>query len=97
MIAHRIFIAGHVQGVFFREWTLSRAREIGVSGWVRNCSDGRVEAYAVGDKTQLERFASKLREGSPASRVDGLEIKDAPVEPCDGFVRRQSEPPPVGH
>jgi acylphosphatase len=90
MIAHRIFIAGHVQGVFFREWTVSRAREIGISGWVRNRSDGRVEVYAKGDQKQLDRFVSKLREGSPASKVDSLEIEVTSIERCEGFMRRQS-------
>jgi acylphosphatase len=90
MIAHRIFISGQVQGVFFREWALGRAREIGVEGWIRNLSDGRIEVYATGDTARLERFAGKLREGSPASRVDGLEIEQAAVERCEGFVRRQS-------
>jgi len=48
MIARSIFIEGHVQGVFFREWTVQRARELGLSGWVRNLRDGRVEIYAAG-------------------------------------------------
>lgn len=91
MPARKILVAGHVQGVFFREWTVSRAREIGVTGWVRNRRDGRVEAYAAGDTAQLDRFTEKLREGSPASRVDDIEIEDAPLEQFEAFVRRQSE------
>ena len=90
MTARRFFIEGRVQGVFFREWTVSRAREIGVTGWVRNRSDGRVEVYAAGEPPQLDRFTEKLREGSPASQVDNLEILDAPTESAEGFVRRQT-------
>lgn len=90
MPAQRFLIAGQVQGVFFREWTVSRAREIGVTGWVRNRRDGRVEVYAAGDCEQLDRFTAELREGSPASRVDAVEIEEAAIEPCHGFVRRQS-------
>jgi acylphosphatase len=91
MIARRVFISGQVQGVFFREWTVSRARELGVAGWVRNRSDGRVEVYAAGEAIQVQRFVEKLREGSPASRVDSAEVESAPVEPVGSFVRRQSE------
>ncbi|MBV1691389.1 acylphosphatase [Novosphingobium sp. G106] len=90
MVAYRIFITGQVQGVFFREWTVSRAREIGVAGWVRNRSDGRVEVYAAGVPDQLDRLVEKLREGSPASQVDGLEIVEAPIEAVEAFVRRQT-------
>jgi acylphosphatase len=90
MNARRFVITGHVQGVFFREWTVSRAREIGVTGWVRNRRDGGVEVYAVGEQAQLDRFTEKLREGSPASRIGNIEVQEAPAERCEGFVRRQT-------
>jgi acylphosphatase len=90
MIARSIVIAGHVQGVFFREWTVQRAREWNVSGWVRNLRDGRVEVYAVGDEDKVARFIDRLREGSPASRVDNVSVEDAAIEALDGFTRRQT-------
>jgi acylphosphatase len=90
MIARSIFIEGKVQGVFFREWTVQRAREIGVSGWVRNRRDGRVEILAVGDPPLVERLIGHLREGSPASEVNRVEIQDAEIERIDGFTRRQT-------
>lgn len=90
MIARTILIEGHVQGVFFREWTLARAREAGISGWVRNRHDGRVEIYAAGNQAELDRFIARLREGSPASRVDAVRVETAKVTKIDGFVRRQS-------
>ena len=91
VVCRRSWVSGRVQGVFYREWSVSRAREIGVTGWIRNRRDGRVEAYAVGEPPQLDRFVEKLREGSPASRVEGIAVEEAEVERCDGFVRRQTE------
>ncbi len=90
MIARSIFIEGHVQGVFFREWTVQRAREFGLSGWVRNLRDGRVEIYAAGEEEVVMRFIERLHEGSPASRVDRVSVKDAKVEITTGFARRQT-------
>ena len=48
-VARHVIITGRVQGVFFRAWTCDEAETIGVNGWVRNCSDGSVEAHAEGD------------------------------------------------
>lgn len=90
MIAHTIFIEGHVQGVFFREWTIERAREIGLSGWVRNLADSRVEVYVVGEAASVGRFVDRLRVGSPASQVSQVHVEDAEIERLDGFTRRQS-------
>ncbi len=90
-IARRFFVEGHVQGVFFREWTVGKARELGLSGWVRNLQDGRVEIYAVGSAAVIERFASQLGDGSPASNVTNVEIKAAYIETINSFTRRQSE------
>lgn len=88
MFARTILVQGHVQGVFFREWTVGKARERGLSGWVRNRKDGRVEIYAVGDEPSLSWFIKRFHEGSPASRVDAVEVSKAEVVPTNGFVRR---------
>ena len=90
MIARRLFVAGHVQGVFFREWTVGKARELGIAGWVRNLRDGRVEIYALGPVEAMDRFLARVREGSPASRVDAVEVHDAEPERLEGFTRRQT-------
>lgn len=87
-IARIIRIHGRVQGVFFRDWTIGEARALGVSGWVRNRHDGSVEVYAAGEAETVDRFIDRLHEGSPPSRVEDVEVKDAVPEAVDGFVRR---------
>jgi acylphosphatase len=87
-IARIIHITGHVQGVFFREWAIKVANHLCVNGWVRNRKDGSVEIYAVGEPDQLKEFASELRKGSPASRVDVVNIAPADLQRIDGFMRR---------
>jgi len=89
-LARSIIVTGHVQGVFFREWTIRIASGLGVKGWVRNRKDGSVEVYAVGSADQLERFAAELRSGFRGSRVDALLVQEAPLEPAAGFLRRSS-------
>jgi acylphosphatase len=89
-LARSVRIAGHVQAVFFREWTVNLANRLGVNGWVRNRNDGSLEVYAVGNPEQLEKFISELREGSPASRVDNVSVEPADVERVAGFMRRST-------
>ena len=89
-VARSIRITGHVQGVFFREWTVQIAHGHGVAGWVRNGSDGSVEIYCVGETDQIHRFVAELHKGSPASRVDQVEVTAAVVESVTGFLRRSS-------
>jgi acylphosphatase len=90
MIARSIRIIGKVQGVFFRDWAIEAARAIGVSGWVRNRADGSVEVYAVGEADLVERLTDRLREGSPASRVDRIDAQPAELQPADEFTRKPS-------
>jgi acylphosphatase len=90
-IARSICVTGHVQGVFFREWSVKVAGGLGIDGWVRNRSDGNVELYAVGEPAQIERFVAELHKGSPASRVDNVDVAPAEVENVEGFMRRSSK------
>ncbi|MFQ6072267.1 MAG: acylphosphatase [Methanosarcinales archaeon] len=69
-----IFISGRVQGVFFRSFTRKIAIQLGISGWVRNLKDGRVEVLAEGEKEVLERFIKKLQIGPEYSKVDDLDL-----------------------
>jgi len=88
MIARTIRIEGKVQGVWFRDWTVQAAQAIGVSGWVRNRADGSVEVYALGEPELVERLIDRLREGSPAARVDRIDVQEAALQPVNGFTRR---------
>jgi len=63
-------IHGKVQGVWFRAWTQDLAKEMGVTGWVRNMSDGNVEGTAMGDNELLAKFLDRLHDGQPLARVN---------------------------
>jgi acylphosphatase len=82
VVARRVRVSGHVQGVFFRAWTRERARELGVTGWVRNCRDGSVEAHLEGPEAAVDQLISMLRHGPPAAEVSEAVVKE--IEP-EGF------------
>jgi acylphosphatase len=70
----RMRIHGRVQGVFFRNWAMERARALGVRGWVRNRRDGSVELLAFGDDEAVEALTAACRTGPPAARVERIEV-----------------------
>jgi acylphosphatase len=80
----RFVIAGHVQGVWFRAGAQRAARELGLTGYVRNLPDGRVEAVACGDLQPLDEFARWLDHGPPRARVDA--VTRAPVPHAGPFA-----------
>lgn len=69
------FISGLVQGVNFRYYTQKKAKELKITGWVRNLKDGRVEVVAEGDKYAIEEFIRFLKVGPPLARVLSCEIE----------------------
>ncbi|MBI5063754.1 MAG: acylphosphatase [Desulfatitalea sp.] len=69
-----VIISGRVQGVFFRAETVRAAERLGVSGWVRNRNDGRVEALFEGPQTAVNDAIAWCHHGSPQSRVTGVEV-----------------------
>lgn len=75
-VARRFLIGGRVQGVGFRYFTLAAADREGIHGWVRNLSDGRVEATAEGEADAVERFERAIRHGPPGARVDVVDVED---------------------
>ena len=85
-----LFVEGRVQGVFFRATTQKEARRLGLTGWVKNLADGRVEAIVEGPRDQLETLVSWASEGPPAADVTGLDTswEEATGEFGDFAVRR---------
>ena len=80
-------MSGRVQGVFYRGTTVSRAREMGITGYARNLPDGRVEVLVQGPQAVVEDFITWLWIGSVASKVTAVEVRDLPVtQPCEGFT-----------
>ncbi|RMF91056.1 MAG: acylphosphatase [Methanobacteriota archaeon] len=73
-IRAHVYVSGRVQGVFYRAYTRDAARERGLSGWVRNLPDGRVEAVVEGEKEDVERLISLMKIGPPYARVEGIKI-----------------------
>jgi acylphosphatase len=71
----RVLVSGRVQGVWFRQSTAEQALELGVSGWVRNLSDGRVEAVFEGTPIAVNRALGYVRRGPDRARVDDVEIE----------------------
>jgi acylphosphatase len=73
---HHIFVSGRVQGVFYRKFTAIKAAELGVTGWVRNLPDSRVEILAEGPPAQLSALESWCHTGSPKAVVTAVEVED---------------------
>lgn len=73
-------IYGCVQGVFFRVETKRKADHLGLTGWVRNNSDGTVECLAEGEKNKLEQFIDWCYQGSDGAKVDNIEKNWAPYQ-----------------
>ena len=70
-----VFVSGRVQGVFFRVETRHEAMKRNVAGWVRNASDGRVEAIFEGEKEDVENLVDFCRKGPSAARVTGIDVQ----------------------
>lgn len=74
-----VIISGHVQGVFFRDKTQRQACARGVTGWVRNLPDGRVEAVFEGDEKVVRQVVSWCHQGPPNAYVTGVESRSEAV------------------
>ena len=75
----RISVAGRVQGVGYRAFTVRAATERGLVGGVRNCEDGRVELEAEGAMDQIMSLIAALKIGPPASRVTDVRVEWVPA------------------
>lgn len=81
----RFRVTGRVQGVGFRFFVERAANELGVNGWVRNCSDGAVEVHAECGAAQMEQLRAALAQGPPAGRVEQVSEQPAAGMRCKGF------------
>ena len=84
--AIRATVSGRVQGVGFRYSTVSKAHELGVTGWVRNAANGTVEVHGQGTPDDVEAFLAYLRAGPMAARVAGVTVVSVTADPdLEGF------------
>ncbi|MEV1050728.1 acylphosphatase [Streptomyces sp. NPDC049887] len=90
MVRKRVVVSGVVQGVFYRDTCRRVAEEHGVSGWVRNLADGRVEAVFEGGPDAVETLVRWARSGPPSADVHSVEVSDEEPEGLAGFEVRHS-------
>jgi acylphosphatase len=79
VVRAHVFVTGFVQGVFYRESMARRARELGVAGWVKNLVDGRVEAVAEGEESDVQAVVEWCRSGPPHATVEQVEVSWQPA------------------
>lgn len=81
-------VAGRVQGVFYRATACKVAQRLGLTGWVRNLADGRVETVACGDVDSLAQFAAWLRRGPAEAQVTEVKSEIGEDPGCADFSIR---------
>ncbi|MCB1906948.1 MAG: acylphosphatase [Rhodocyclaceae bacterium] len=77
MICRHLLIRGKVQGVYYRVTAQTEAVAQGLTGWVRNRSDGRVEAVVNGPELAVRAFIDWAYHGPPAARVEDIEVAES--------------------
>lgn len=88
MIRRRVVVRGRVQGVFFRDTTRRLAQQHHVGGWVRNRSDGTVEAVFEGDADAVGRLVRFCHTGPRGAEVEHVDVVDEPPEGVRSFEIR---------
>ncbi|KAL6277653.1 hypothetical protein ACE6H2_021254 [Prunus campanulata] len=86
----RLVVKGRVQGVFYRNWTIENATQLGLKGWVRNRRDGSVETLLSGNPDAVQEMEQRCRRGPPSAVVTGFEVFPSTEDPGDGFERKQT-------
>jgi acylphosphatase len=81
----RVIVSGRVQGVFFRASCAKEARRRGLSGWVRNLPDRRVEAAFEGPGAEVDAMVAWCSEGPSRASVDAIEVVAEPLTGENGF------------
>jgi acylphosphatase len=79
------FVSGLVQGVWFRVATNDEAKKLGLTGWVRNVPDGRVEVFACGEKEKVSRLLEWLQHGPPRAKVSDVAANEVAWEAFESF------------
>ncbi|KAG6639837.1 acylphosphatase-like isoform X1 [Carya illinoinensis] len=87
----RVVVKGRVQGVFYRNWTVENAVQLGLKGWVRNKRDGSVEALFSGNPDAVQEMEQRCRRGPPDAMVTGLQVFPTSDDPGSGFERKRTE------
>ena len=75
-IVRRVVVEGYVQGVGYREFTRRAALRLSVSGWVRNRSDGAVEALVRGSPVAVEALVAEMRSGPGSAIVNSVGVRE---------------------
>jgi acylphosphatase len=86
--ARHVSVTGRVQGVFFRAWSKRQADELRVTGWVRNCPDGRVDLHIEGDQSAVDQLIERLYRGPPSARVEDIHLWDVELFDYEDFEVR---------
>ena len=81
-------VSGRVQGVFYRASTQEQATALGLTGWVKNLADGRVELVACGPASIVAKLEQWLHHGPDYARVDQVSVEDIEVQAFTGFQVR---------
>ena len=87
-MSRRLVITGRVQGVFYRAWSASEARGLGLNGWVRNRRDGSVEMLIDGEAEAMDRIIALCRQGPLEARVEQIEVEETEEQAPSGFEKR---------
>lgn len=69
-----VYIEGRVQGVFYRDWTRRQAQKLGLTGWIRNLEDGRVETVFEGPKKMAEEMVKMCKKGPSRANVTHTDV-----------------------
>lgn len=87
-ITTHVFISGRVQGVSYRYWTVTEAQSRGLSGWVRNLRDGRVEALFHGSKEAVDDMLAACYKGPVLARVSDVSATEGEYDGSENFEQK---------
>ena len=89
LVGRHVRVTGHVQGVFYRAWAQGEARELGISGWIRNYQDGTVEAELSGEEADVTRMIQRLQRGPSNARVEHVDVEEIEPQESGRFELRR--------